>query len=842
MLRVTLRGVRSHRLRFLLTAIAVTLGVALVAGTLVLTDSMSKTFDDIIDQGSNGVDVSVRGVASGTQNVDGTQLRAPLPISFGDTLRTVAGVSRVSPDLQGSTVLVGKSGTAVRNGGAPTLSFAFEPDDPAFTIIAGRGPQNAGEVAVEKSTLKTSGLKVGDQTKALVGGEPRTVRIVGEADFNAGLAGATIVLVDPATARKEFAPDGNVQSFSVTAASGVSQAQLKGRIAAVLPPNAEAVTGTQVAEETKKSIDRILGFISIILLVFAGVSLFVGGFIIANTFSMLVAQRTRELALLRAIGASRGQVLRVVLGEALVLGVFGALLGLGVGIGLASGLKALLGTFGLEISGGLPVHTRTVAASLLVGIIVTLLSATLPAVRAARVAPVAAMRDDVAAPVGGVLRRGLIGAVAIVIGAGLLIPGVTQDEVKWLLVGIGAGLIVLGALLAAPASTRPVVRVVASPFVLITGTIGRLARENALRNPRRTATTASALMIGLSLMAGFSVIAASIKASVKDVVESQLTADFVLNGGGANVFPSTVADSVARLPNVASVARIGGLAVGVNKKNLRAIAADSQGIGDNVRLKVTSGTLASLDSGQVMISDSLAKDNGWKVGTTVNGAIGTIKSEPLTVGGVYKATQALGSQIIVPRALYLKAVPLSMQGDFGVYVRAKPGANLKTVRSELESTVKPYVVVSVQDGNEFTDSQAAQVNQLLYIIYVLLALSVVIAVLGIINTLALSVFERTREIGLLRAVGMTRRQLRRMITVESVSTAVFGALLGLVLGLVLGLTVQRGLRSEGLEALSIPWLQLLIVVVGAAIAGLVAAVLPAWRAVRLDVLRAITAE
>jgi len=841
MLRVTLRGVRSHRLRFLLTAVAVMLGVSLVAGTYVLTDSLNGTFNSIVEQGTVGTDVQVRGVASEAKAFDGTPLRAPLPISLADKLETVDGVDRVSPDIQGTAILVGKDGTAVRNAGAPTFGFAFHNDDPVIKLVQGRGPENKSEIAVESSTLKRADLSVGDQTKALIGNTPETVTIVGEVSFGAGLAGATLLFLDPKTAETTFAPDGTVQSFTVQGASGLSQTELRDRVATALPPTAQAVTGTTVKAENKKQFEQALGFISIFLLVFAGVSLFVGAFIIANTFSMLVAQRTRELALLRAIGASRGQVLRVVLGEAAVLGLIGSLFGLGVGILLAAGLKALFNAFGLEISGGLPVETRTVVVSLLVGTVVTLVSAVLPAIRASRVAPVAAMRDDVAPPVGGVFRRGIVGLVFVLAGFALLVPGVTQDDVQWLLVGIGAALIVIGSLVAAPATTRPVIRVVASPFILIAGTIGKLARANSLRNPRRTATTASALMIGLALMAAVSVIASSTKASVADIVETQLTADYVLNGGQAP-FPVTVAENVAKLPDVASVATLGAVQVVVDKKSLFAMSSDPQGIADNIKVEMAAGSLDSLNAGQIVISKTLADDQGWKVGTVINAAVGAIKQQSLTVGGIFEDNQVLSGELVIPRPLYTKAVPSAMQGDFAVYVKAKPGADQAQLRTELTNAVKPFLVVSVQNSAEFTDSQAAQVNVLLYTIYLLLALSVVIAVLGIVNTLALSVFERTREIGLLRAVGMTRRQLRRMITVESISTAVFGAVLGAVLGLVLGITVQYGLRSEGLDTLSIPWASLVIVLIAAALAGMVAAVLPAWRAVRLDVLRAITAD
>ncbi|MFI7589125.1 ABC transporter permease [Spongisporangium articulatum] len=842
MLRVTLRGIRAHLVRFLLTAFAVTLGVALVAGTFVLTDSINQTFDKLIDQGTEGVDVTVRGQEGAAGNAGGSfdAVRQGLPLSLQSRLAALPGVQRVSPDLQGSAVLVGKDGTPVRNGGAPTLGFPFTADDPVVHIVEGRGPVNRTEVAVEKTTLEKSGLQVGDSTRALLGGTPGPVKIVGEAQFDAALAGATMVLVDPATARAEWAADGTTPSFSLTAAEGVSAQQLKATVLNAHIPGAEVVTSAQVREETRDAIHKALGFITYFLLIFALVSLLVGAFIIANTFSMLVAQRTRELALLRAVGASRGQVLRVVLGEAVVLGLFGSALGLGLGILLGQGLQALFATQGLQTDGA-PVLPRTVIVSVLVGVLVTVLSAVLPGLRASRVAPVAALRDDVAVPVGGVRRRGIIGGVVLVVALALAVPAVLADPVKWPLVGLGAALLVIGSLVAAPVTTRPIVRIIAWPFT-VRGVVGKLARENALRNPRRTATTASALMIGLALMGGVSVLAASTKASVSDLVSSQLKADYVLNGGNS-IFPPTVGTAVAELPDVAQVANIGFVTSKIDGKGASAIAADPASLLATVKMDVTSGTLAADSARDIFVSKSAARDRDWRVGQTVSGDIGSLNGQKLTIKGVFADSQVLnGPQVIFTRALYLKAVPQSMQGDYLLYVKAKDGVDPAALRTELVDAVKPFIVVSVQDADEFTSSQADQVNQILGILYGLLALSVIIAILGIVNTLALSVFERTREIGLLRAVGLNRPQLRRMITVESISTAVFGAVLGLALGLTFGLLVQHGLRTQGLESLAIPWGTLIGVLIAAAVAGVVAAILPAWRAVRLDVLRAITTE
>jgi len=838
MLRVTLKSVRGHVVRFLLTLFAVSLGVAFVAGSFILTDGLRSTFDSLIETSAQGTDVSVRGLEGGS-NITGEGMTTRLPLTLVDDLRAVDGVERAVPDVQGTILLVGKDGTAVRGvGGAPTLGFAYAADDPVLTLLEGRAPQGPAEVAVDSATLKRSGLSVGDTTQALVGAEPRQVTVVGEVKFDGPLAGATLTLLDDASARAVFSPDSAVPSFSLTAAEGVSQDTLRERVTPVLPAQAEAVTGAQLQQETRDQVEVGLGFINTFLLIFAGISLFVGAFIIANTFSILVAQRGRELAILRAVGASRGQVMRVVLGESAVVGLAGSAVGLLLGVGLAAGLQPLIG---IESSGDLPVLPHTVLWSFGVGLVVTVLSALVPAVRASRVAPVEAMRADVVITPKGLRGRGIIGTVGAVLGVALLLVGV-RGEVRWPVVVVGAALTVIGVLVAAPLATRPVVRVVAAPFVLLMGTTGRLARENSLRNPRRTATTASALMIGLALMAAISVLAQSAKASVSDLVETQLTADYVLNGGGATQFPGTVGEKVARLPDVASVATIGGLGVESGDSTSLAIAADAEGIADNVKVTMTRGSLQALDAGDVLLSETLAKDRGWALGQSITATLGTLKDRSLRVGGIYQDNQVLSGAMIVPRALYREAVPTPEQGDFLVYVKARDGADVAALRSQLVDVVKPYLVVSVQDGSEFTDSQASQVNRILGILYVLLALSVVIAVLGIINTLALSVFERTREIGLLRAVGLTRPQLFRMITVESVATAVFGALLGAALGLGLGIALQRATAGQGLETLAIPWTTLIIVILAAAVAGVVAAVLPAVRAMRLDVLRAITTE
>ncbi|MGN6301316.1 MAG: ABC transporter permease [Angustibacter sp.] len=840
---MTLQGVRGHVVRFLLTTLSVMLGVAFVAGTFVLSDSLKATFDRISAGSTAGTDVVVRGVKINSGVADTGDLRQPLQLSEADRLAAIDGVRSAEPDLGGTAVLVGKDGTAVRNGGAPSFGFAFRPDDEALPLVAGRAPQGPDEVVVESTTLEKSGLRVGDRTRLVVAGSVQPVTIVGEERFIGGSAGQTIVSVDAASARRWFAPDGTVQSISLRADSGVSQQTLRDRVAATLPRGQEAITGKTYADETKTSFAKGLGFINTFLLVFAFISLLVGVFIIFNTFSMLVAQRTRELALLRAVGAARAQVVRVVLGEAAVIGLAGGALGLLGGIGLAKGLQVLMGSFGLEFTGGLPVDAVTVVSSLAIGLLVTVASAVLPAWRAGRIAPVAAMRDDIALPERSLRLRGVVGIALTLVGVGVMAYGVGalegSDAAKVL--GVGAFLTFIGMIVAAPLLSRPVLHLLGAPGAALSRTVGKLARDTTLRNPRRTATTAISLMIGLALVSAFAVIAATTNASIDKLVDDQVTADFVLSGGNAP-FSNSVAKQAAALPGVAAVVDQGLVPVKVAGATVTGAGVSGSGLRQAVDLKVEAGDITSLDSGRMAISHSFATDHHLAVGDPVTATVGTSAGQRLTVGAVYTDSQAIGTPVLVPRALYERSVPVASQVSFAAFVKVAPGADLEKVRSELTALVKPQLVISVQDKAQFKQANRSQVNQLLGILYALLGLSVVIAALGIVNTLALSVFERTREIGLLRAVGMTRRQLRRTIGNEAVLTALFGAVLGTALGLTLGVLLQRVLADQGLDTLALPWGQVVATFVLAGVVGLLAALWPAWRASKLDVIRAISSE
>jgi putative ABC transport system permease protein len=837
MVRVTLRGLQGHLVRLLLTACAVMLGVSFVTGTFVLRDSIDSTLSGLVASATRGADVSVRGsevMADGKS----TGVRPPVPLALVPALQRVPGVARVVPDLQGTALIAGDDGIVVRNGGAPSLGFAFLADDSAFELVDGRGPTQRDEVAVETMTLAKSGLAVGDSTMAVIAGQTGRVTITGEVHFGS-LFGATAVLVDPATARRLFAPDGTVSGISLTAEPGVTQAALRDAVTGVLPGSVEAVTGADVQADIEADVQTGLGFFTTFLLAFAGIALFVGAFIIVNTFSMLIGQRARELALLRALGASRGQVLRVVLGEAAIVGVVGSGLGILLGVVVAQGAKsAIKGYLGADIGAELPVESRTILLSLAVGTVVTVISAALPARRAARTAPVAAMRGDTTIAPKSLRRRGIVGLALLVAGAGVLAISVSRSHVAWTAAAAGALCAVLGLLVAAPVATRPVVRVISWPFVAVVGVMGRLARQNALRVPRRTAATASALMIGLALVAGISVLASSVQASVSAGVSEELTSDFVLNAGDAGI-PSSVAPSVRSLTGVSSVAALSVVGVHIGTFATTAFAVTSADVADNFAITMHAGSLDALAGDAVLVDQTTADARGWHVGDVLDATVGTLADHPLTVGGIYDDSQAFGSHVIVDRTLYAEAVPAGQQTDLRIFLSALPGADLAHLRDQLTGLVQPYLVISVQDGAEFADAQGAQIDTVLNLLYVLLLFSIVIAVLGIVNTLALSVLERTREIGLLRAIGLRRRQLSGMITIEAIATAVFGAVLGTALGLGLGIALQRGLQSQGLNTLGIPWILIAVMLLASVVVGILAAALPSLRAVRLNILDAM---
>lgn len=849
MTRVALRGIRSHLGRFLLSILAVLLGVGFVAGTFSLRAMMSATFDDIVESGTNA-DTYVQGTkieATGGDAMTGFAGAQQFPIEMVDVIAEADGVAGVVPDVSGSIVLVGADGTAVMSNGPPSFGMGLAPDETAIWMADGREPTGPGEIALETAALESSGLAVGDTTTVVLAGEIREVEVVGEVGFAAPMAGAIMVGLDMETAMAAYAPDGMVDLVGVYAEDGVSQTELASSVEATLAgvpgtDSVEVLTGDQMRDDGREQWQSMLGFISTFLLVFAGIALFVGTFIISNTFAMVVRQRQREFAMLRAVGASPSQVFASVLGQAAVIGVVGSLLGVGAGVGLVAGLQQIFAGMGMELSGRIPLDGFTIAISVITGTLVSLVAAVVPARKAALTAPVEAMRDDVVSHDRASRWRTAAGAVLLVgglVAVAAAATGVIEDNRPSLL-GVGAGAIVISVLMLAPTIAGAVLGVLAAPAVRGMRPLGGLAKGNVTRHPKRTASTAGALMVGMALVGAASVLAASAQASVRDVVDNESQADLLLQSATRDV-PAELVSEVATLDGLRRVDPLRvAYTTAVDGEVTPVVGAPVGFFDATLTVPVVDGATAAMADGQAVVQELAAEPKGWEVGDTltVAGSVGTVD---VTIGAVIDS-RAIGASVILPDAVYdTVADPTSTMTDT-VFLLAEPGADIAQIRDQVTELAAPYVVVSVMDGEEFGDAIAEQVNQMLVILYALLGLSIVIAVLGIVNTLALSISERTREIGLLRAVGLGRLQLAGVVTIESVLTAVFGTVLGIGVGAGLAATMPTVFRDEGFTSLVIPWGPLGALLGLAVVVGALAAVWPAVRAARMDVLEAIAYE
>jgi len=918
MIRVAVREIRAHLVRFLLSVLAVTLGIAFVTGTFSLRALLSDTFSSIIASTTQG-DLYVRGpVATAQENAsavepapgggaeptagaqsapegqaapsaprqaaptapaqaapsgvptdgtppaeaptsppkqtEGSQVetlgpqRAPVPLDLVDQIRPVEGVEQAVPDLLGTVVLIGADGQAVVNGQAPSLGSVLRENDPSGTLLRGRAPRNAGEIALETTAMQTSGLHIGDRTQVVIGAGALTdVTVVGEVTYGNPMVGTTLVLVDPATGEAAFAPDGRVPSIAVFLKHGADRDAVTADIRSALADHQgiSVVTGEKVREEANQAINQLLGFLSTFLLVFALISLFVGAFIISNTFAMSVRQRQREFALLRAVGASPGQVMVTVLGQAAVVGLVGSAAGIAGGIGLIAVVRAWLARMGMELGGQVVIAPAQAVAAVALGTGISLVAAAIPARRAATTPPVEAMRDDVVVVERTLHLRAAVGAILLLGGIGAVVHSVQEGTDRagtWL--GVGAGAVLLGALAVSPVIARAVVRVLAWPFVVLLRPVGRLARGNVMRNPRRTANTAGALMIGMALVGACAVLAESAQASTSSIVRSESRADFWVQSATRSVPPGAVTqiealDEVGRVDTV-TLGRAPVTGPDGTDRTYRVVGLPSDAFGRTIQVDVVDGSLAPLAHGEVAVSRTSAVEQGWAVGDelTIPGPDGPRKARIAAV----VASQLLAAPVIMDDATFATAVPDGQTTVLAVLVNTAPGVPVADLRAALDETVKPYVVLTVQDAKELTGALAEQVDQAMVILYALLGLSVIIAVLGIVNTLALAVIERTREIGLMRAVGLGRLQLAATITVESVLTAVFGTILGVLVGVGLASALPSVFADEGLTELAIPWDLLGAMVLLSGAVGVLAALWPATRAAYMPVLDAVTHE
>ncbi len=845
MLTTTVKTLLAAKRRLFTTALAVLLGVAFMAGTLVLTDTIGKTVTDFFASLNAGTDAHVRGRAT-SRDLGGQ--RPWVDAALLPTITAVPGVAAAEGTVTGYAQLVDKHGKALGNpnlGAAPVGADWGQVDalNP-FNLVTGRPPQADDEVVIDKASADKARFTVGDTATVLVQTGPQRVQVVGIARFGAAdsPAGRSVVLFTKAAAERLLGEPGKVDGIGVVATGGVSQQELRDRIAKVTPPSVEVVTGKAIEQESRRAVKDLINVANRFLLTFALIALFVGSFIIYNTFSILVAQRTRDLALLRAVGASRRQVLGSVLLEAVAVGLIAAVLGLVAGIGVAAGLKALLTGFGLNIpAAGIVVTARTLVVSLLTGLLVSLGSAVLPARRASKVPPIAALHDLAHDRSARSRRRLVIGVTVTAAGAAALSLGLlSQSERALPAVGGGAAVIFLGVAVLGPVIARPVSRLVGAPLPAVMGMPGRLARDNAIRNPKRTSAAAAALMIGVSLVCFVTIVASSSKASAAAQIDKAFTGDFVIDAGslGPGGLSHDLADRLGRLPEVKAASGVRQAVAHIGGTTADLLAVDPAAYGKIVDLDLTRGRLENLDQDGIAVRDAVATANGWSVGDRVPVRFAQTGEQQFTVAATYHAKDVAGDYVV---GLVAHEANVTGRFDTKVLVAKADGVSMADARAAISKVTADYPTAKLQDQTEYKQAQAAQIDRFVNLVYVLLALAVLIAMLGIANTLALSILERTRELGLLRAVGMTRRQLRSMVRWESVIVALLGAFLGLAIGLLAGWAMVTAVADEGAR-LQLPAGQLAAVALIAALAGMLAAVLPARRASRLNPLAAIATE
>lgn len=847
MLKATLRSIAGHRARLAMTGLAVVLGVALMSGTLVLTDTVGRTFDQLFANAYAGTDAVVRSTDV-VESQFGPEQRAPVAASVLEVVNGTPGVAIAEPSVTGFAQLVAPNGEAVGNpqGGAPSFGFnwsQFEQLNP-FRLVEGVAPSTANDVVIDKGSATDANIAVGDTVTVLTANAPRQFTVSGIAAFGEidSPAGATVSMFTLPVTQELFGTPDTYSEIAVVATDGTSQQQLVDNLDAVLPAGAEALTGADRTAEDQSAIAEALGFFNTFLLAFAVVALVVGAFIIYNTFSIVLAQRTRELALLRAIGASRRQVLTSVLSEAVIVGVLASLVGMVLGIATSIGLRSLLGATGFDIpSTSIVVSSTTVAIAVGTGTAITLVAAVFPALRAARIPPIAALRDVAVESSRTPVLRIVVGIIVLGAGVANIANGLSRGGDNALAaVAVGALLVFLGVAVLGPAFARPVSRAISWPLPRLFGVTGTLARENASRNPRRTATTAAALMIGVALVGFIAIFASSATASINKIIDESFTGDLIIDSGQffvGGVSPDLAAE-VAEVPGVAASTGVRFADASIDGSASTVFAVDTAVLADITDPKVVDGRVSNLAVDEMAVAAEVASTSNISVGDTVTARFAT-GERTLTVVGTYDNRALLGDRLVDLTTIEQGTTdPLDLQ----IWVKVDPDADVATVQQQLIDVAAPWPTAEVQDLTEFKDAQVAQFNQLLTLVYALLGLAVIIALVGIANTLALSVFERTRELGLMRAVGMSRSQLRSVVRWESVIIAVFGTLLGLIIGIGFGWAMVQALSSQGLGVLRIPVGTLVGAVVVAALAGVVAALLPARRAARLDVLAAVSSE
>ena len=857
MIRVALRSVRAHAGQFLLTALAVVLGVTFLSGTLALRGVLSDTFSALMSS-TITADLYVTGqpIRSAQSSGGGGVLTEKIDGALAERIAGIDGVRTAHAASSLNGTLVGADGSPVTSTGAPTIIVPAFPDEPGRRMVAGRAPSGTDEITLESDALKRSGLAVGDRTHLVVNGAPSEVTVVGEFTFGTSMAGATLVAGDPDWIMGLAAPDGKVSQIEINLGDGADAAAVRQRITTLLPDSARLQTRAERIDEQNAYVESILGYVQTFLLVFVVLAMFVGSFIIMNTFAMSVRQRQKEFALLRAVGASPASVFGTVLFQAVVIGLVGSLIGVAGGIGLTRLLVAGLEAYGMSLPGGVPMTSGVIAASIAIGLLVTIVGALLPARDAALTPPVEAMRGTAGAREKPLRVRGGIGAVLAAAGLAVVIAAWVDEDLsrRTTALGAGAGALVLGLLVCSPVLARRTIAVLAMPLRLMRP-VGRLAARNLAAAPRRTAATSAALVVGMALVCAGSIIAASMQASISGIVNDSMRADLLVraptSSGQLTPLPAEMTERISALDGVEEAT---GYAVSSVTTTMPdgggstgyMVAIDPQRYSDFYDPGVTAGSLDSLDDTHV----AAFADSGLQLDdrVTITGPTGSVTA---TVSAVADSKGLIGTLYATPgvaAAVGSWTVPISadpgevLASPQGLFISLADGADMGAVQSEIREIVAPAYVFEVLDANELSDQVGQTADQMLAVLYALLGLSLVIAVLGIVNTLVLSVSERTREIGLMRAVGLGRAQVTGEIMCESVLTAVYGTVLGGAVGVLLAGALRSVLADRGLTELAIPWPQLMIMLAAAIVVGVLAALWPALRALRLPVLQAIATE
>ncbi|MFI9341612.1 ABC transporter permease [Streptomyces sp. NPDC052773] len=842
MFRTALRNVLAHKARLLMTVLAVMLGVAFVSGTLVFTNTISDAYQKSSAKGFDQVDVAVD---PEYQEDDGDTLgKTPeLTQALLDRSARVPGAESAIGVVTGFTALADKDGKLVGTGFQSQGGNYWGTDDPRYPLVEGHAPKGRGEVVIDAKTAERTGYRVGDTLRLSVDGPVLTPRIAGVFTTDDGnvAAGGSLALFDTATAQRLFGKTGTYDQIAVKAKPGVTQSALKAQLDKALSAGlVETTTGKQLADDQAEMIASSMSGLKQGLLVFAGIALFVGTFIIANTFTMLVAQRTKELALLRAVGASRRQVTRSVLIEAFVVGVVAAVTGLVAGIGIGAGLRSLMGSLGETVPDGpLVVTPGTIAAALAVGVLVTMLAAWLPGRRAAKIPPVAAMSSVHAqATVKSLVLRNTIGAlfagagVAVVLAATSM--GGSDGQAP---MGLGACLLIIGVFVLTPLLSRPLIAA-AAPVLRVFGVSGKLARQNSVRNPRRTAATASALMIGLTLITGMTVMAGSLQKAIDKMASDAIRADYVVSMANRTPLSPDVDEKLRATEGVTATSPLRNAPARIDGETEFLTGVTGATIGDLTELPVADGRF-EVGGDRVVVDEDTAKAHGWKAGSVFSASFEDGEKERLTVAGVYRPNEMMrGIMLDLPTLAPHQSDPADMQ----VMVQTADGASPAT-KDRLEKALGSNPAVRVQDKQDISNEIAQMFTMMLNMLYGLLAMAVIVAVLGVINTLAMSVFERSQEIGMLRAIGLDRTGIKRMVRLESLVISLFGGVLGIGLGVFFGWAAGE-LMADSLATyeLVLPWARIAVFLLLAATVGILAALWPARRAARLNMLAAIKSE